>query len=837
MTDIHQGDTWTASDTTIAALGTHPAWVRFQSAHVVGGTVQGPTGYRRMVWADQDLHRQEDMLRILPPTGYTDPEDIGTPWMAVVSDRNGNTLMADGVRGVSCIGTPEVRLTDNGPSRAVLELAPGPYTWSDGHTAQIVRGCELAVWFRDADSGALVPVFRGAVRQVDRGLTVTVTAYDRVMDLAEYSDQYQPHNTHAPETSFQRSIVGTNYNYTFTAPIGQLVNARAVHRITADPLEEMDQYGTYGDGQTAIIPMINTGGYTPVSGSPITHVTARVWVYRNGQVGYPIVDATFYLLLATGTTFQVMATATASISETGTLPVFRNIGTDVNWTLPSGSVYIGVYIHGRNSSIGQAPNVSIASSTTTYLSTGPRYLYNGAPSGTFTASPSTASSQPEVALTYCALAGTVDTGAITVSGKVATVPESSIPGDISENYISTDERGVALRLDYYTLNSIKVADIVRTLIGNAGMVPDLPDTADLGNLSYYTTSTYDYLTCLHELIKGKDYGLKDTLTAGEGGRIVVRPRHTIDETASVSYTTDPDGAGQRVIVSHDLTSHWMAERATQAIIAESTTTSGIPIALETDDRLFDNSLASAIGSPMRGVSADNSAGTHALLAMSAGGGIRQLHTNVVEGTVTLAGYRLAVWDMTSAGEGGNPIVLDVPEAGVLTTAIPTEIVIGNGVTRVTLDNIRTQDRSEVAKSMGNTADGVSARARALPDVVYLFATHLTYEIQEGDLPSHFYRGGVSLIRATGGVALTAQADADFIREVDEDPAGYHHVAVYFPAPESGAIAANDPAASIGTEYPFSQWDNIVPLDNPKNVLAGQSVHLDIRIPKRATPTS
>jgi len=156
---------------------------------------------------------------------------------------------------------------------------------------------------------------------------------------------------------------------------------------------------------------------------------------------------------------------------------------------------------------------------------------------------------------------------------------------------------------------------------------------------------------------------------------------------------------------------------------------------------------------------------------------------------------------------------------------------------VTLDNIRTQDRSEVAKSMGNTADGVSARARALPDVVYLFATHLTYDIQEGDLPSHFYRGGVSLIRATGGAALTAQTDADFIREVDEDPAGYHHVAVYFPAPESGAIAANVPAASIGTEFPFSQWDNIVPLDNPKNVLAGQSVHLDLRIPKRATPTS
>ena len=446
-----------------------------------------------------------------------------------------------------------------------------------------------------------------------------------------------------------------------------------------------------------------------------------------------------------------------------------------------------------------------------------------------------------MAITYCVNAGAVAVSDLTASGQSVSIPTDNLPADMTADKgdatIRTEVRGAGLYLDYYALGSISVADIVRTLISNAGMVPDLPDTADLGNLSYYTTSTYDYLTCLHELIKAKDYGLKDTITAGEGGRIVVCPRHTIDETASVSYTTDPDGAGQRVIVSHDLTSHWMAERATQAIIAESTTTSGIPIALETDDRLFDNSLASAIGSPMRGVSADNSAGTHALLAMSAGGGIRQLHTNVVEGTVTLAGYRLAVWDMTSAGEGGNPIMLDVPEAGVLTTVIPTEIVIGNGTTKVTLDNIRTQDRSEVARSMGNTADGVSSRARALPDVVYLFATHLTYDIQEGTYPSHFYRRGVSLIRATGGAALTAQIDTDYIREVDEDPAGYHHVAVYFPAPSSGAIAADDPAASIGTHYPTTQWDDIVPLDNPKNVLAGQSVHLDLRIPMRATPTS
>lgn len=838
--DVRQGDAWASTDTNIAALGTHPAWVRFTASHTLGGTVQGPTGLRRLVWVDTSLHRQEGMFRILPPADYDDPADIGTPWMAVVTDRLGHYIMADGVRGIPCVGTPEVRLTDNGPSRATLELAPGPYTWSDGHQAQIARGDELAVWFRDADSDALVPVFRGAIRQVDKGLTVTVTAYDRVMDLAEFSDQYQPHNSHAPENSYDRtSVTETAITYRFNAPIGQLVSARALHLITADPLDEMDQWGEYGNGDMAIIPMVNSGGYPPATGTPITRVTANIYALFASAATMELA-VTFYLLVRNGTTFTILGQASNTRLVTASRPEFFTVGQDVNWTLPSGNVYIGVHLDASwVGSSSRPPSAYIATSTTTYFASGSRYKFSGQPGGTtFNASKSTASSQPEVLVRYCTDAGAISTADITVvSGNQASVPLTSIPGDISDDdgdaTIRTVERGRGMRLDYYALDSIQVAEIVRELVTQAGMVPDLPD-ADLGVLSYYTSSTYDYLTCLHELIKGADYGLKDTITAGDGGTILIRPRHTLADDAEAHYTTAADGQGQRAIIQHNITQHWMAERATQAIIAESATTSGLPLAIETDDRLYADSLANATGSPMRGVSADNSAGSHALLAMAAGGNIKALHTNVVEGSITLAGYRLAVWDLSTVGEGGNAIRITIPDAGVDAKAIPTEIVLANGVTKVTLDNIRAQDRSEVARSMGHTADNVSNQARTLPNVVYIFATQLNYDIQEGDPPSQPYSGGVSLSKASGGAAQAHQTDTAYLKQT-EDAAGYQHLGVYFPAPGSGAIAADDPTAVIGTRYPFSGAANTMPIDNPKYVLAGQSVHLDIRIPQRPQP--
>lgn len=828
MTDLRQGDTWTgpASDA-VVAMGTHPAWLKFTGSAAVGGTVKGPTGLRRLVFIDNHYDRKEDLLRILPPEDYSDPDDNGADWRAVIMNADGAWIMADGLRGVSTIGTPEVRLTDNGPSKAALELVPGPYTWSDGTSGPIRRGHELAVWFRDADTGALTLVFRGGIRQVTTEQTVSILAYDRVLDLAEYSDQYQPQNEHAPETSWTRT--GSDpVNYTFGVPIGLLVSARGYHRVTADPLSEMDQTGDYGDGDTAIIPLINDARARPVVGSKITKVGANVNIAGTIAGAAGLVEARFYLMVKDGSTFQVIEEGSDSVSfsQSG----YVRVGDDVNWTIPEGSVYIGVWIQGWYST--PRTTACIATSTTRYFTTGTRYIYHGRPSGIFTASASGASSQPEVKLQYCADAGAVSTADITTSNKTASVPLASLPADIEveegDAEITTDERGVGLYLDYYPAEGLPVSALVSIITQCAGMKADLPDTADLGTLTYYTTSTYDYLTCLHELIRAANMGLKDTLTAGDGGLIKIRPRHTIDETPTAEYTTDPTGAGIRAVIQHELTRHWMSEKATVAIISENATSSGLPIALETDDRRFSESLADAMGSPLRSISADATAGTHALLGIAAGGKMVQLHTNVVEGTVTLAGYRTTAWDLSDDGEGGRPIKLNIPEASVDDTAVPTEIILGQGVTRVALDNIRRADRSEVAVSMGLTADGVSNASASLPDTVYLFATQLNYNTDAGNLPSPINLG-IALYDPTGTV-LATQTSGDYIRHY-EDAAGYHHLLVYFPGTAQG-IAVAQPVSGIGTGYPLSNAAHVLPLDNPRYVLANQAVHLDVRIPNR-----
>ena len=142
------------------------------------------------------------------------------------------------------------------------------------------------------------------------------------------------------------------------------------------------------------------------------------------------------------------------------------------------------------------------------------------------------------------------------------------------------------------------------------------------------------------LLKLKNGNYAIFASINDAGKAYVRPRHTISETPVVTFSTDPGDYGtyDMGVVSHNLTAHWMAEKATQAYIAEDATTSGLPIALETDDALLPNSLVNIMQSPLRSIIADRSLGTHALMANAAGGKMVQLHTNVFEGTMVLAGY-------------------------------------------------------------------------------------------------------------------------------------------------------------------------------------------------------
>ena len=309
----------------------------------------------------------------------------------------------------------------------------------------------------------------------------------------------------------------------------------------------------------------------------------------------------------------------------------------------------------------------------------------------------------------------------------------------------------------------------------------------------------------------------------EAGKIVVKSRHTTAETPVASFTTKPNGTGEQSIISHQLTAHWMAEKATQAYIAEDVTISGLPIAIETDDALMTNSLVEIMQSPLRSVISDKTMGTHDLMANAAGGKMVQLHTNVFEGKMVLAGYRTDIWDFTSSYCGGLPIGIDVPEYGAQGTAIPTEIIFGDGVTQISLDNIRTADRSEIANSMGLTTDAISNTANTLPEAVYIFARLNTYEAVNGLTPGTVT--GVAILDENG--TIYTQTSGTYIKVVS-DNAGYTHIMAVFPSSVApSGFAPVDPINRVAVT-----WGGVTRyavFDNPKPALAGQNVHVDIRV--------
>ena len=511
--------------------------------------------------------------------------------------------------------------------------------------------------------------------------------------------------------------------------------------------------------------------------------------------------------------------STTNITASGTLTL------NVNWAIEGSTTdyMIGAYVEGPRSNTnvaGGSWGYDYKSGFDTVTS-----VYQSDDGSSWT---QLTGDHPEIAMTFSSGGYTVNISDISASGSTLTVNEASIP--VLSNppqYLSTVDKGIQLIVSYFITGSMGIREIVQQLLGWAGLDPDVIND-NMGSTTYYTSSTYDYMTCILELLKNGNYGVQASID--KAGKAYVRSRHTISETPMHTYTTDPSASGEQVILSHDLTAHWMAEKATPAYIAEDTAASGLPVALETDDMiigdLMGGSLVEIMQSPLRSVIVDSTLGTHSLQAYAAGGKVVQLHVNVFEGKMTLAGYRLGLWDLSTAYVGGMPIGINVPEYGAQGTAVPTEIILGDGVTQVSLDNIRTADRSEMANAMGLSSDAISNNASAVPESVYIFARMDTYTSRNGLTflwnvnPSQvkiYLRGGGS----------HAQTNSTYIRTV-EDGVGSMHIMAIFRAvdyPSGYATLAQIDRVSFtysGTEY-FATFNN------PKYAFDGQNVHVDIRV--------
>lgn len=806
---------------TASVAGTRPKWLQFTGANELAGTAQLPSGSRRAVRMASST-RYDETIKVDP---VAIPTDSDCPWRCIIFAPNGDYLLMDGLAGFPTIGTPVVRLTSEGPSRAEVSLplalgdsnvlASNFARWTGTYVGPVERGMEMTVEYR---SSVLVPVFRGRIYQIQQGEAIKITAYDRIMDLAQYSDQYQSDQGYVDRAqSTSRTTSGSDYVYTLPSAVGVVSSCQATGSATIDALAQMNtSTSNRYEGQILHdMPKTTDGSGIlrgPSRGSRITKLRTKVYINQSiDQAG--TVKVALYLYRKINGEFYIREGA-GNKSASG-INITQTLEWDVDWLLdgdPS-EYYIGAQYQYSGTSYYRS--YGYAHSSTRYTTS---EYYSATNLANWT--PISASGElPEIAIEFT---NTVDVtpSAVIVNGTTATIQQSAIPNwpPVDGGYIRMLTKGDVIVLSYFVTNSASLRQIVIDLLSWAGLVPDVP-SEEIGTTTYYSTSTYDYLTCVLEIIRASNLGL--AISHQDAGTAVVRPKHTIDETPANTYSTDPMDANLHTIVQHDITAHWMAEKATVAYLAEEVTSSGLPIALETDDALLDGSLVQTLQSPLRQVVTDRSLGTHSLQANTAGGRMVQLHTNVFEGSMVLAGYCPEVWDLFGSGSGGLPVGVVIPEAGVSGTAIPTEVILGDGMTRVVLDNIRTADRSEMANSMGLSADAISNSE--LPNAVFIFARAQTYALESGmALPSSV--SAVSFYHSGSSSPAGRQTSPNYIKIV-QDKAGYGHVCAILPKSTPG-WSPNSPISAVSFTHPGGTVFAV--LDNPKRVYDEQALHIDIR---------
>lgn len=847
MVSKNPGDSVSVSANAVASK---PKWLEWHSGALTG-TVTLPSGHRRLVTASPRAKTDY----------YVNPISIASTtasWRAVIFAPNGSYITSSGTGDIPTVGTPVVRIGTNAPSKAVISfpvmkgspqniLASTFAGWSDGHTGAVTRGMEVTVEFRNAKTDVMQMAFRGMIYQIESGETVTVTAYDRLMDLAQYSDQYQSHAGYDQDAvSRSRAVSGSNYVYTFDNNVGTLVSAQAIDVVIVDATGAAVSGGSgVGSYNAMAHPLPSSDGYAPQRGRKITKLKASVYIYsqwkRASSSSSVIAEITNRFDLCVyqknGSTFTKLAsvatyhTTTIQDSAFNTMTIEDEYdiegNVDVTLTDDLSTYYVGIEPAIPYQSNAIIPSMawtrlsftSYAKYTTSRLTVSGNY-YKKALYDTVWTEISGTGNLPEIAVGFEHPGSNATVSLFTTSGNTITIAQGAVPPGPSVGYVSTLDPAIIFVINYFITSAAAIQGIVKDLITWAGLTDDVL-SVDMGTTTYYTSSTYDYMTCIQELIAGGRFGIMASIT--EPGKAVVRRLHTTGETAVASFTTAPDGTGEQQIISHDLTAHWASEKATQAYIAENVTSSGLPIALETDDALMSNSLAEIMQCPLRSVITDTSLGTHDLLANAAGGKMVQLHTNVFEGKMVLAGYRPDIWDLSQSYIGGNPIAIEVPEYGANGKAVPTEIILGNGVTQVSLDNIRSAERNEISNSMSKTDDAISNNASSVPNSVYIFARLNTYETKYGVTP-----GAITSVALLDDSGVThTQSNSTYIKTA-KDSAGYWHVFAVFRTEDLPAgYAPTKPIERVAVTWGGTQ--RIAVFDNPKYAYGSQNVHVDIRI--------
>ena len=551
MVSKNPGESVTVSANAVASK---PKYLNWTGSNTLSGTAKLPSGHRRLITLNTGNARAVADYYVIPAIiGITE-----APWRAVIFAPNGSYITSTGTGDIPTIGTPTVRIGVNAPSKAVVKypvmknspnniLASTFAGWSDGHSEAVGRGMEITVEYREASTGSMKMVFRGMIYQIESGEAITITAYDRLMDLAQYSDQYQStaYNRYT-ETLNRASIGGSTYNFVASLSPGVVVACTGWSIYRIDCLSE--QSWDYNNSIKSYIrhPLPSTGGYGPTQGNKIRQLSVKFSSYYTWSklASHQINGSGKFILYRNG--YAIAETAMVQFlhkaqNNSTNITAHATLTIDVDWTLEgSPSEYmVGAYVQTSGMGSGSIGTIDegfdYKSGFTTVSSA--YYSGDGWNWGQLTGN------HPEIAINF-EIPTSIATANVSTSGNNVYVQQSAFPV-YSASYLSVVDRGIRIYIDYLISGAAGLVNIVRDLIEWAGLTPDMVGTISLASTTFYTTSTYDYMTCIQEILKSGNYAVKASID--EPGKVQVRSRHTVSETPSQTFTTDPMVSGKQVI--------------------------------------------------------------------------------------------------------------------------------------------------------------------------------------------------------------------------------------------------------------------------------------------------
>lgn len=832
--------TYSVSGVTLTMVS-GPSWLGI-SGGTLTGTVQLPGGYVRVLLRAYVSETQQAVqvcdLYVRTPA----VTQIWGRWEARIYDPTGGCVrLCDATMDpVHALEQPDVKLNTSAPCSCSVEIAipdlsaahnilAANFTgWSDTYVGPVQEGMQLVVYVLDEGTGQIVMIHNGRIHKVVAGDTVTVTSYDRLMRLYDYREPVELYGTYVVDRTTTYTDTSTARVFTAGSTVSSLLSLQLVDAKAVAPAAGSAVVSPC----TQIIhrlPTVNgSGAMDETSAYTIKTVTADLAtrLQRSAAAGY---DRTLhYRALIYGGTAAAPDTSeplavSAWYTDVSSGYDLQQISFELDFEAdPDAVYYLG--IEGQVQQTGSAAD-GYGLVAAAYDSGAVADGYYGLTDGTW----STVSATVRWGLTWEG-PRSVDTSAVTVADTAVTVPLTDVTGTVIPNVTAY---GIAAIIRYYT-GTIPVDSMATTLIDRAGLKPD--DTVSgqswVNFLDFYSTSTYNYLECIRELLEiGSKTGtvlcIRDSLDYP--GVVSIVPRHALTDTAVQTLTTSPAAAGVHKISALSLSRNWEAENATVAYLSHTSandTQTEYPLAIMTDDRLWPDSLAERLDDPLIGYFTDDTLLRHSSLAVAAESKVRTLHQNAVEGTLTLRGLWASLWALAGAYGGGNVVSLTIPTYGLTGVAAKATVMeLKAGQTILTLDNVRDIDRSTIYQTITRSADGQTYAVASLPAAAYIFARY------DGVLPS-VLATSVKLIADDDTVIATQETAAYLKITVDHagpnDGDGYvHHNALYVDAEAvNSGYATESPIRYV--ELTIAGAVYYVTLLQPIYAWPGQYVHVSVR---------